>query len=34
MTDILDVMMNALDRTEAALAAPVIDLEVEKLKRQ
>jgi hypothetical protein len=34
MTDMLDVMNRALDMTEAALAAPVVDLEAEKRKRR
>jgi hypothetical protein len=34
MTTTFDVMMNALDRTEAALATPVIDLQMEARKRR
>jgi len=34
MTDAIDVMMNALDRTEAALHNPVIDLAAEARKRR
>jgi hypothetical protein len=34
MADMLDVMNRALDMTEAALAAPVIDLEAENRKRR